>query len=228
LPTIYDNIEHHLLGELKGELAGATRADVCVGYFNLRGWRHLADAVDSWPGGQAGECRLLVGMTRTPNELVRELYPLVGPDARMDRAQAIPLRRRVAEEFRHQLTVGPPTNADEDTLRRLSAQLRAGKVVVKLALKEGLHAKLYLLHRPDSKAPLVGYVGSSNLTFAGLQHQGELNVDVLDQDAARKLQAWFDARWADQWCWDISTELADIIDESWARPPTPTRTPSAG
>jgi hypothetical protein len=29
-------------------------------------------------------------------------------------------------------------------------------------------------------------VGSSNLTFAGLAGQGELNIDVVDQDAAQK------------------------------------------
>jgi hypothetical protein len=33
-------------------------------------------------------------------------------------------------------------------LRRLSAQIKAKKVVVKLHLRYPLHAKLYLLHRP--------------------------------------------------------------------------------
>ena len=33
-------------------------------------------------------------------------------------------------------------------------------------------------HQPD-----VGFLGSSNLTFAGLSEQGELNVDVSDHDA---------------------------------------------
>jgi hypothetical protein len=36
------------------------------------------------------------------------------------------------------------------------------------------------------------------LDFAGLSHQGELNIDVLDYDAARKLADWFDARWNDR------------------------------
>ena len=33
---------------------------------------------------------------------------------------------------------------------------------------ESLHAKLYLLHRTDPNVKAVGYLGSSNLTFAGL------------------------------------------------------------
>ena len=32
----------------------------------------------------------------------------------------------------------------------------------------------------------MGFVGSSNLTLVGLSKQGELNVDVMEQDAANK------------------------------------------
>src|SRR5205085_188402 len=63
----------------------------------------------------------------------------------------------------------------------------------------------------------TGYLGSSNLTFSGLSHQGELNVDVLDHDACQKLAKWFEDRWKDRWCLDISQELVNIIEESWAR-----------
>ncbi len=79
-----------------------------------------------------------------------------------------------------------------------------------------MHAKLYLLFRQDPINPIIGYLGSSNLTLAGLSHQGELNIDVLDSDATAKLADWFEDRWRDRWCLDISKELADIIDQSWA------------
>lgn len=59
-------------------------------------------------------------------------------------------------------------------------------------------------------------MGSSNLTFSGLSGQGELNIDVLDQDACNKLSRWFDDRWNDRWCIDISQELVEIISTSWA------------
>jgi superfamily II DNA or RNA helicase len=54
--------------------------------------------------------------------------------------------------------------------------------------------------------------------LAGLSKQGELNVDVLDHDACDKLAKWFEDRWNDRFCIDISKELVDIINESWARP----------
>ncbi|MCX5638721.1 MAG: helicase-related protein, partial [Planctomycetota bacterium] len=74
-----------------------------------------------------------------------------------------------------------------------------------------------LLFRPDPVNPTTGYLGSSNLTLAGLSQQGELNIDVLDHDACQKLAKWFEARWNDRWCIDISAELAEIIENSWAR-----------
>jgi HKD family nuclease len=72
-------------------------------------------------------------------------------------------------------------------LRRLARQIKAKKVTVKLFLRHPLHAKLYLLFRPDPVNPTIGFLGSSNLTFAGLAKQGELNVDVMDHDACEKL-----------------------------------------
>ena len=59
-------------------------------------------------------------------------------------------------------------------------------------------------------------MGSSNLTFSGLRAQGELNVEVVDRDDTQKLTDWFEQRWEDRFCLDISEELAAIIEESWA------------
>lgn len=135
----------------------------------------------------------------------------------MDNATVLRLKRSLAEEFRAQLCVGSPTDEDERGLRRLAAQLKSRKVEVRLFLRHFLHAKLYLLFRADPINPVTGFLGSSNLTFAGLSNQGELNVDVLDHDATRKLALWFEDRWTDRWCIDISEELVEIIETSWAR-----------
>ncbi len=40
---------------------------------------------------------------------------------------------------------------------------------------------------------------------------------MLDHDACNKLARWFEDRWNDRWCIDISEELAQIIEQSWAR-----------
>jgi len=217
MPRIFDNIDEHLVAALQQTIGLADRADFCVGYFNLRGWKQLDQLVDRWLGGDEHCCRLLVGMQRLPADELRTSLSLRSNAGQMDNQTALQLKKRLAEEFRDQLAAGAPTNEDEACLRRLASQIKAKKVIVKLFLRHPLHAKLYLLFRPDPINPIVGYLGSSNLTLAGLAGQGELNVDVLDHDACRKLAEWFESRWEDQWCIDISAELIQIIDESWAR-----------
>jgi len=217
MPRIFYNIEKQLLAALRETLNVSDRADFCVGYFNLRGWKQLDSHIEKWAGGKDNCCRLLVGMQRLPQEELISALSLVKADKEIDQQTALRIKKKLAEEFREQLTYGIPTNDDEAGLRRLAAQIKAKKVVVKLFLRHQLHAKLYLLFRPDPINPTIGYMGSSNLTFAGLAQQGELNIDVLDHDASQKLTKWFEDRWNDRWCLDISDDLVSIIEESWAR-----------
>lgn len=217
MPRIFDNIDRGFLPALQSALEVSERADFCVGYFNLRGWRKLDSHVDGWAGGDAACCRLLVGMQKPPQDEVRDAYSPM-PDDELDNTTAHRLKKQLAEEFRTQLTIGTPTAADEAGLRRLARQIKDGKLVVRLFLRHTLHAKLYLTHRPgDERSPIIGYVGSSNLTQAGLSHQGELNVELIEEDDCQKLATWFEDRWNDRWCVDISKELVEVIEESWAR-----------
>jgi superfamily II DNA or RNA helicase len=215
MPRIYDNIENFLVQGLKDTLDVSRRSDFCVGYFNLRGWKEVANKIECWTGGDENCCRLLVGMQKAPTELLREYFSKTEEQI-IDNAFAIKVKKELALEFKDQLTIGIPTEDDEVALRKLSIQIKSKKVVVKLFLRHNLHAKLYLCFRDDKINPIIGYLGSSNLTLAGLSKQGELNVDVLEQDAAAKLSKWFNDRWEDRWCIDISNELAEIIDTSWA------------
>ena len=224
MARIYDNIETKFTQGLQDIITnmGMKRVDFCVGYFNLRGWQLVINQIDQIPGDYVYEgnrqefrcCRLLIGMHQPDQELVRRLYSKEQPT---DAAYAQQCKLEIAREFKKQLLLGLPTKQDEWTLRRLSAQLKEDKVCVKLYVAEPLHAKLYLAHRPDDNFnPIQAIMGSSNLTYAGLTKQGELNAEFGDSDSAQKLSAWFDDRWNDRFCIDITKELIDAIDNSWA------------
>ena len=78
MPRIFDNLEpsSRLLPALQETLDLSKRADFCVGYFNLRGWRGLAPSVDRWDSDD-GPCRVLIGMQRLPHEELREALSLL-------------------------------------------------------------------------------------------------------------------------------------------------------
>ncbi|NBU65766.1 MAG: NgoFVII family restriction endonuclease, partial [Chloroflexia bacterium] len=227
MPTIYDNISHIMLNGVKSHLAGAVRADFCVGYFNIRGWNAIAAEIDNLPGAVITEnevaqhrtARILIGMQKAPHEEVRESTTAAKP---IDDAFAKRQKTNLAQEFRRQLVQGVPDSAYKATVATLIRQIETQKVVVKLYLRTTLHAKLYLSYLPSKIVPQVAFLGSSNLTMHGLASQGELNVDITDTQNATDLAKWFNKRWEDTRCIDITTELLAALKDSWVgQAPTP-------
>ena len=234
MSNIFDNIHVSFEKGLRNllSLPGVKRADFCVGYFNLRGWSSVADKVAVLPGDQVLEanymgksewvprtCRVLVGMNKSPSDLIREIFNPTQPD----NAYATRCRAAIVEDFRRQLLQVPPRSEDEASLTTLKAQLEDGRVTVKLHLRYPLHAKLYIAHRPeDTSNPIPSLMGSSNLTFGGLGGNGELDAEFGDPDDCQKFAQWFDERWNDAFSLDITEDLAKALEESWVSlRPTP-------
>ena len=236
MSRIFDNIETKFEDGLHDILknVGVKRADFCVGYFNLRGWKLVADDIDCLPGCEVMEkrsgdfmepvvrvCRLLIGMFRPPSSVIQDMYDL--DEEIVDHEKVLRWRRQVTQDFRRQLTLGVPTAEDEDTLKRLRQQLVDGKVCVKLHLRYPLHAKLYLAHRPqDTSNPIMSIMGSSNLTFSGMLRNGELNAEFGDFHDNQRYAKWFDDRWNDRLSIDVTKDLVDVLDASWASVVGPT------
>jgi len=143
MARIYDNIEVKFTEGLQGIISnvGVKRIDFCVGYFNLRGWNLIVNQVDELPGDYVYEnddrklriCRLLIGMHRPEEDLIRSLYSKY--DDLPDAEYAMQCKLQIARDFRKQLLLGVPTKTDEWTLRRLATQMKEGKVCVKLYQK---------------------------------------------------------------------------------------------
>ena len=221
MTTIFDNIDEQLGKRLVSTFEVSNRIDAAVGYFNLRGWGDLSKVLDERTPEKDPIARVIVGMT-LPDHHYRVLEHLQGAvdeteaEPEIDRTEARNRRELALTRFRQQLMRGIPTDADLRALRLMRKHLVDGLLRVKLFTRRPMHAKAYICHRDDIATPVIGYVGSSNLTMAGLKHQYELNVDVLDGDAAKKLSKWFDDRWDDQFSLDITEDLIQLIDESWA------------
>lgn len=119
MPRIFDNIVSPLLPALGETLKISERADFCVGYFNLRGWKLIDHLIDEWSGLDGNSVRLLVGMQELPHDDLRHTLSLT-PDEGIDQQTVLRLKKRMAEQFREQLTLGAPTNQDEAALRLMN------------------------------------------------------------------------------------------------------------
>ena len=219
MPKIYDNSQVSFLSGLSSALKRSFRSDICSAYFNLRGWKKIADFIERYKGGEDNRCRLLLGMYApyaTDRLLRKELLQDETEVWSGDGKKAREFKAEILKKLRNQLMTGVPSNEDEKGLRTLVKQLREKKVIVKCFTRHPLHAKLYLTFNKKDFAGKVGFLGSSNLTYAGLEKNGELNIDVLDQEAFSDLSKWFEDKWQDKFSLDISEQIAGLIEESWA------------
>ena len=108
MARIYDNIEVKFTEGLQGIISnvGVKRIDFCVGYFNLRGWNLIVNQVDELPGDYVYEnddrklriCRLLIGMHRPDEDLIRSLYSK--HDDLSDAEYAMQCKLQIARDFR--------------------------------------------------------------------------------------------------------------------------------
>ncbi len=105
MPRTFDNIDQSLLPSLIETMKVSERADFCVGYFNLRGWKQIDQYVEEWSGLDEKACRLLVGMHQSPDRSIRENLSAVYHENGIDNAKVIELKKELAEEFRTQLSI---------------------------------------------------------------------------------------------------------------------------
>lgn len=234
MPDIFDNLtpQSAIGPALKLALENFDSCDVATGYFDLRGWSSFADivtakaATDS-SGGPV--VRILVGMVMPADSasMLSALQDTVQPPPYgsnvNDMAKALAAKDQLVRHLRTQLMRGLPSKSEREALRGLKRHLEGGALEMKIFTSAPLHGKTYVFHAPGNAfQERRAYVGSSNLTNAGLFTNLELNIDVTDNDASKKLANWFNDRWEDHFSLVITAEIIDLIEESWAADTQPT------
>lgn len=227
MPTIYDNKDLTLSSGLQKMLPHFRRIDIATGYIDLRGWSELSEKIaeadfdESVPlDNREPVARILVGMVAKADSVA--MLDALYRDVRGDNSHRLSNRERneardyLVRHLREQLTRGMPTEQAAATLRALGKQLASGRVQMKVYTLAPLHGKTYILSGGSIQLEHMAFVGSSNFTRAGLTSNMELNVDVKEEDAALKLQTWFNELWEDRRSLTISHEVLELIEESWA------------
>jgi HKD family nuclease len=183
----FDNSKEAFLNELKDNLKTASYLDICVGYFNLSGWWLIDELINGFVNPKNNRCRLLIGMKPRKEEDNNKLYGEL-----IKGLSSVPKMRLV----------------------RFANQLKIGEIQLKLV--SDVHAKLYLIYQNRSKLPTTAFLGSSNLTYSGLNRPGELNARFDSPEDCQELQGWFNNQWDSKEAIDFSQEFAELIlkDES--------------
>lgn len=233
MPSIYDNLTDatRLGPALQGDLTNFTSVDIATGYLDLRGWNGFATILDgkARAEGDPPVARVLIGMVM-PSEAAAMLAALqekiqpagYGADIN-DLRKATVAKDQLVRHLRTQLMRGVPDAAEQRTLQQLREQLASGAVEMKVFTDAPLHGKTYIFNAPGNAfLERRAYIGSSNLTAAGHFRNLELNIDVVDKDAADKVAAWFEDRWNARFSLPITADLIDLIEESWASDDQPT------
>jgi superfamily II DNA or RNA helicase len=229
MTRLFDNIDLPLAPHLRSTLNEFERMDVAVGYFNLRGWREFSEQVAA-KGIREDEkpvARILIGMPApteqefTLQELNRQIEGTEGKPDQVDFQKATARQAALVAQLREQLSRGLPNATDRRTLGELRDQIRSAAVQVKVFTRQPLHGKTYIFHKESPNVPVMAFVGSSNLTAAGLNSNFELNVDILDSEASQALAQWFQDRWDDKFSLLVTDEILALIEESWLDPAQP-------
>ena len=228
MPSIYDNqtAETRLSVGLEKFFPSYERIDVATGYFALRGWASLDPLVrESFEAGdvEGPIARILVGMVLPAQheEIIDQLRSEISPneDETLSlRERAPQVRETLKSHLRTQLANGIPTAQDRETLQSLRELVDLGAVEIRVYTRQPLHGKTYLLHHRDPLIPSAGFVGSSNLTGAGLNRNLELNLHTTERTSTEELTEWFEELWEDRYTLPIDADILEVIDGSWASP----------
>lgn len=185
-------------------LAVPPTAAIATAYINPAGFLLLADELEQLP-----RIRILLGADPLPD-------PLLPVDAaatlqkRLDAALTDHVRWLKAERDALGFELKSTLSA-----KRLVEWLRAaderGEPIVEIRRYTGgfLHGKAFISHHPTHPAYLAG---SSNLTYAGLTRNAELNVGASGQHGSTpQVIEWFEECWEDSEDFD----LAAIYEPLW-------------
>lgn len=186
-------------------LAVPPSAAIATAYINPAGFLLLADELEKLP-----RIRVLLGADPVPDPLLP-----VDADATLQKRLDAALTDHVRWLKAERDALGFELKATQSA-QRLVAWLRAaderGEPIVEIRRYTGgfLHGKAFISHHPTHPAYLAG---SSNLTYAGLTRNAELNVGASGQHGSTpQVIDWFEECWADSEAFD----LAGLYEPLWA------------
>lgn len=157
IPDIIDNTEHKLSDVLNYLINENSSVYIATGYFNIAGFNLVKDKLKI-----AKEVKILIGRALSPEHVIK-------PDE---------IESKLKEEIEDELDDEKNVNLLNDFIEFLNRE----NVEIKIFKNNSFHGKFYIV---DGGIPVIGsiaIVGSSNLTYAGLTCNTELNSIIKQEE----------------------------------------------
>lgn len=191
---VADAISKMISNASEGRVA-PTGVDIATAYFNVGGFVLMAEALEA-----AGPVRLLLGAEPVDYEVRSTITPLSVLGARRGNPrlrQALEDHAMALAEDRNLVGI---TREGDAAVQRLLSWLGEHDVQVRRLEKSFLHGKAFIVK--DGGASVMA--GSSNLTYAGLARNRELNLGVYQPSPVERTQEWFEEQWSEAVPYDLA------------------------
>ena len=220
--AVIDNEKVILSDELKRILPKTKEANIAVGYFFISGFAQIMNSLELIESSDDPEhiLRLLISPTTnraTAEALLASNESMDATNRKVNDVHSEEDGRNITrDQVKKTFEYMPQTNIDQEAAIKLRDLIRKKKIQIKVYTKEQLHAKAYIFKlKEDETTNLVAIVGSSNLSISGITEHTELNLRTVNGYEVEDVLSWFDRHWNDESCQEFTSEIADIIDESW-------------
>jgi superfamily II DNA or RNA helicase len=191
--------QEKLLSELLGTyIPHSKQLDFLVGYFYFSGFHRIYRAIGERP------LRILVGMEAdvTVHHAIREYAEAYGSNTEGGLSN-LKIRQAYYESAKNIINQADITDTKEGeaSFKFFIEKLKNGTLEVRKT-KDPAHAKMYLFtntdeHSEGGEYPGKVIIGSSNLSFQGLQGRTEVNATLRDNADYAEAEAIFDKLWSD-------------------------------
>lgn len=198
--TLDRAIVQHLKA-LRSEGALPYGLDIATAFFNVPGFELFAPALS-----EVGKVRLLLGAEPVPEAVEPTRIPGDPNDPEWTRRQVRHALEQLDMGLKRSVDLLPFDDHTDRAIRLLLEALHNGKIDCRRYTRNFLHAKAFLFRTAGGGT----IVGSSNLTYAGMRRNLELNLGQYADPVVEKVEQWYDTLWENAEPFDLA-ELFDRL-----------------